>query len=74
MTELFLLINWYGFEITNLDIRTAFDHTLKATRNSGLEEEESIRIRHLISDDRIKGSQVAKNALRYLEERRDGNE
>ena len=67
MAALFWLINGYGYEITNLDVRAAFDHTLKAAHNAGLEEEISVRIRHLISGDQIGDSQVAELVLRYLE-------
>ncbi len=43
------LVAGYGYEITNFDVRAAYDHTIQAARNLGRTEEVREKIRELVS-------------------------
>lgn len=53
------LVEGYGYEITGLDVREAFDFTMEAARNACCQEETLLRIRKLVesenSSDRFVG-------------------
>jgi hypothetical protein len=51
MAALRWLVEGYGYEITNLDVRAAYDHTLKAAENSGCRSETIERIRELVAGE-----------------------
>lgn len=45
------LVAGYGYEITSLDVREAYDFTMEAARNVGCLEETLLRIRKLVESD-----------------------
>lgn len=56
------LIAGYGYEITSLDVRDAFDHTMDAARNAGCPEETLTRLRTLVAGD-ISGDRFVSRIL-----------
>jgi hypothetical protein len=48
MTALRWLVEGYGYEITGLDVHTAYDYTLKAAAGAGCEDKTRERIRSLV--------------------------
>ncbi len=51
MTALRWLVAGYGYEITGLDVREAYDFTMEASRNAGYHAETMERIRTLVASD-----------------------
>lgn len=49
LTALRWLVAGYGYEITDLDVRAAYDHTLSAARQAGCTSEAFERIRKLVA-------------------------
>lgn len=45
------LVEGYGYEITGLDVREAYVHTLKAAENAGCGDETIVRIRELVATE-----------------------
>ena len=45
------LVEGYGYEITGVDVRAAYNHTLKAAENAGCETETFERIRALVASE-----------------------
>lgn len=43
------LVEGYGYEITGLDVRVAYEHTMKAAENTGCRDETLERIRRLVA-------------------------
>lgn len=48
MAALHWLVEGYGYEITGLDVESAFSHTMKAAENAGCAEKTRVRIRELV--------------------------
>jgi hypothetical protein len=51
MAALRWLVDGYGYDITSLDVRAAYEHTMKAARNLGCEDETLGRIRELVKGE-----------------------
>ena len=49
------LVEGYGFEITSLDVWAAYNHTMKAARELGCEDETRVRIRDLVASETTRG-------------------
>ncbi|MFH1313705.1 MAG: hypothetical protein ABIJ00_10845 [Candidatus Eisenbacteria bacterium] len=47
------LVEGYGYDITGLDVRAAYDHAMKAARNIACEDETRARIRELVAGETI---------------------
>jgi tetratricopeptide (TPR) repeat protein len=47
------LVEGYGYDITGLDVRAAYNHTMKAARNIGRENETLARIRELVAGETL---------------------
>jgi len=48
-TALQWLVEGYGYEVTSLDVHSAYTHTMKAAENAGCTEETLQRIRYLVT-------------------------
>jgi len=44
------LVEGYGYEITGLDVRAAYDYTMKAAENAGCKSETFERIREWVTE------------------------
>jgi hypothetical protein len=51
MAALRWLVEGYGYEITGLDVRAAYEFTMRAARNAGSKSETLERIRHLVAGE-----------------------
>lgn len=51
MAALRWLVEGYGYEITGMDVRDAYDFTMEAAANAGCQEETLGRIRNLVATD-----------------------
>ncbi len=51
MAALRWLVKGYGYEITSLDVRAAYDHTMKAAEKAGCRTETLERVRQLVAGD-----------------------
>jgi len=51
MAALHWLVEGYGYEITSLDVHSAYSHTIKAAENAGCADETHQRIRDLVSQE-----------------------
>lgn len=51
MAALRWLVEGYGYEITGLDVRAAYEYTMKAAENAGCKSEAFDRIRHLVAGE-----------------------
>ena len=51
MTALKWLVEGYGYEISNLDVDSAYTHTMKAAENEGCPDETKQRIRDLVAKE-----------------------
>jgi hypothetical protein len=47
------LVKGYGYEITSLDVRAAYDYTMKAAENAGCQSEVLERIRTLVAGETV---------------------
>jgi hypothetical protein len=67
LTALRWLAEGYGYEISSLDIREAYDHTMQAAEKAGCKMETHDRIRALAASDASAGHIVAKVLGRELD-------
>jgi len=51
MAALRWLVRGYGYEITGLDVRAAYDYTMKAAAKAGCRSETFERIRELVAGE-----------------------
>lgn len=63
----FFTIRGYGYEITNFDVREAFDNTMKAAEHAGCARDTLERILALVSAGGAGSRFVAKSLARELE-------
>jgi len=66
MAALHWLVEGYGYEITNLDVQSAYSHTMKAAENAGLAEQTQERIRTLVIKETFGERFVTKILARQL--------
>jgi hypothetical protein len=66
MAALHWLVEGYGYEITGIDVLSAYSHTMKAAENAGCAEETRQRIRDLVSRESFGERFVTKVLGRYL--------
>jgi hypothetical protein len=57
------LIAGYGYEITGLDVRDAYDYTMEAARNAGCQDETLARVRTLVESDDTTGDRFVRRIL-----------
>jgi len=55
LTALRWLVGCYGYDITGLDVRNAYDYTMQAAANAGCAPETKARIRALVAQERPDG-------------------
>lgn len=67
MTALHWLVEGYGYEITSLDVHSAYSHTMKAAENAGCADETRQRIRDLVAREAFGERFVTKILGRHLE-------
>ena len=51
MAALHWLVEGYGYEISGLDVHSAYAHTMKAAENAGCADETQQRIRDLVTNE-----------------------
>ena len=66
MAALHWLVEGYGYEITSLDVHSAYSHTMKAAENAGLAEKTQERIRALVAKETFGECFVTKILCRKL--------
>ncbi len=67
MAALHWLVEGYGYEITGLDVHSAYSHTMKAAENAGCADETRQRIRDLVAREAFGERFVTKILGRHLE-------
>ena len=66
MAALRWLVEGYGYEITSLDVLSAYSHTLKAAENAGCAEQTRQRIHDLVAQESFGERFVTKVLGRHL--------
>ena len=66
MAAIHWLVEGYGYEITGIDVISAFDYAMQAANNAGCGEEALIRIREIVAGEKSADRFVTKHLGRRL--------
>lgn len=67
IASLHWLAEGWGYEITGIDVLTAYDHAIKAAEKIGVEKEVHRDIREIVENDKSAGTFVKNVLKRYLD-------